>query len=77
MDLSSYEDDKIIISDYANGNLTFISPANATYPHGVCNTSQIPDFLNCESCSWVPWQWTACECNLAACFCDVPAIAHA
>ncbi|KAK9815002.1 hypothetical protein WJX73_004562 [Symbiochloris irregularis] len=49
MDFTSTEANRIILTDYNTNELTFIRPANATYPHGMCNGSEIPDFLTAMS----------------------------
>lgn len=46
LDLTSYAKERVGIADFAANNMTFISPANETYPHGVCNYSEIPRFLS-------------------------------
>ena len=45
-DFTSYSNDRIILADFGNSNMTFISPQNATHPHGSCNYSAVPDFLS-------------------------------
>ena len=50
-DFQSPEGNRIILTDFANKNQTAIYPANATYPHGLCQPRGFGGFVNSDPLS--------------------------